>query len=181
MLDSRTVDKIKHVANTEYVRRALIKYFMDKGFTESFDRHLYPALLQDLPIILPFLASKVEVRPYAEEIDTAVGKAVLGWNLFVLGNQRMYLGDTHHNDLMTLARQIREGIILPGPISSARRQTTPKRVISFITRVLGDHESGYIDLMPAQHTPREPGSNYRHRNAMVGMPQQFFTRSGGMG
>ncbi len=169
------IDKIKHVTNTEFIRRALIKYFIDKGFTESFDRHLYPALLQDMPIVLPFLANKVEVRPYAEEIDTSIGKAVLGWNLFVLGNNRMYLGDTHHNDLATLARQIKEGFILPGHISSARRQTTPKKIITFVTRVLGDHEAGYIDLLPNQHAMIEPGSRYSP--SMSGMSQQFFTRS----
>ena len=137
---------------------------------------MYPALLQDLPVAIPVLASKVEIQPHAEELDTALGKATLGWNLFVLGNHRMYLGDTYHNDLKGLARQIKEGIILPERLSAARRQTTPRRVVTFITRVLDDHESGFIDLIPGQS--RDPGEYYKSRNSLMGMPQQFFSRSG---
>jgi len=175
-MDSIVVDKIKHVSNTEAVRRLLIRYFIDKGYTESFDRHIYPGLIQDLTMAIPILANKIEVEPHAEELDTSMGKAVLGWNLFVLGNHRMYLGDTYHNDLKGLARQIKEGIILPESIASARRQTTPRRIVTFITRVLSDHEAGYIDLVPAM-SGATPGDQYK-KNSMMGMPQQYFTRSG---
>lgn len=180
MLDSYTVDTIKHVANTEVIRRLLIKYFLAKGFTESFDRHLYPASVQDLPYVIPVLGNKVEVVPYAEEIDPAVGKARIGWNMFVLGNNRMYLGETYHNNLMDLARQIKTGLISPPMIrpGSARRQTTPRRVIAFVTRVLGDHQAGYIDLQPGSIPPRPPGEPYASRQVLAGMPQQYFTRSG---
>lgn len=126
---------------------------------------------------IPSLANKLEIVPHAENIDTSIGKAVLGWNLFVLGNQRMYLGDTHHNDLKGLARQIKTGIILPeSAFATARRQTTPRRVIAFITRVLGDHQAGYIDLAPGAMI-QDPGERYGMRGANS-MPQQFFTRSG---
>jgi len=179
-MDSRTVDTLKHVSNTEVIRRLLIKYFVDKGFFESFDRQLYPAAMQDLPFVVPALASKIEVVPHAENIDTALGKAVIGWNLFCLGNQRMYLGETHHNNLQDLARQIKSGMIMPeGTQSSARRQTTPRRVVAFLTRVLGDHQAGYVDLAPITRPVSQPGDVYgARRNAMSGMPQQFFTRSG---
>jgi hypothetical protein len=178
-MDSQIVDKLKHITNTEVIRRLLIKYFVDKGFVESFDRQMYPGIIQDLPMVIPALANKVEVVPHAEDIDTALGKAVIGWNLFVLGNQRMYLGETHHNNLQDLARQIHAGVIMPeGTMASARRQTTPKRIVSFLTRVLSDHQSGYVDLAPTTRPPSDPGQAYGGRNTMNGMPQQFFTRSG---
>ena len=177
-MDSYTVDKMKYLANTEVIRRLLIKYFMDKGFTESFDRQLYPSIMQDLTLAIPILMDKVEIVPFAEDIDALSGKAQLGWNLFVLGSHRMFLGNTQHNDLQDLARQIRSGIIsvpMEG-IASARRQTTPRRVVTFVTRVLGNHEAGYTDLTPntKQSMPGEP---YQSRGAMNGMPQQF-NRSG---
>jgi hypothetical protein len=179
-IDSYTIDHIKHVTNTEVVRRLLIKYFMDKGFTESFDRQMYPALMQDLPLVIPVLSNKLEIMPHAEEIDTSMGRAVLGWNLFVLGSQRMYLGETYHNSLHDLARQIRSGLIrVPeAGYHTARRQTTPRRVIAFITRVFGEHKHGYTDLNPATRPVMKPGEPYAARQTMSGMPQQFFTRAG---
>ncbi len=178
-MDSRDIDRIKHTANTEVVRRLLVKYFIDKGFTESFDKQVYPSIIQDLPYVIPILTNKVEITPFAEEVDPGVGKARLGWNLFVLGNQRMYLGETMHNDLRDLARQIHTGLIIPnGGSYSARKQTTPRRIVSFITRVLENHDAGYVDLSPNNIPPGMPGQVYGTKQTLSGMPQQFFTRSG---
>ena len=180
MIDARTIDRIKHVSNTEVVRRLLIQYFKYKQFGESFDRLLYPTLMQDLPRVIPILASKVEIVPHAVEIDPALGKAVLGWNLFVLGTNRMYLGESYHNNLIDLARQIKTGLInVPfGGHGTARRQTTPRRVITFITRVMGDNMAGYVDLNPLSRPIRSMDEPYRARGLMSGFPQQFFGRSG---
>lgn len=178
-MDSHTIENIKHVSNTEVIRRMLIRYFIEKGFTESFDRHLYPAILQDITMAIPQLTTKVEIVPFAEEVDTYQGKAVLGWNLFVLGNQRMYLGQTYHNDLRGLARQLQSGFLMipEGTVTNARRQTTPRRVITFITRVLESHQAGYVDLTVPMN-PKKVGEPYATKNSMMGMPQQFFSRSG---
>lgn len=178
-MDSLTIDRIKHTANTDVVRRLMIKYFIDKGFHESFDRQMYPALMQDLPMIIPSLANKVEIEPHAEEVDPSMGKAVLGWNLFILGNKRMFLGETYHNNLQDLARQIKTGLILvpEGGSATARRQTTPRRIIAFITRCLRDTKGGYIDLNPSNVPAGSPGEPYGQKGGM-GMPQQFFSRSG---
>lgn len=178
-MESATVDKLKHVANTEVIRRLLIKYMIDKGFTESFDKQIYPSLIQDMPYVVPVLANKLEIVPHAEEVDPTMGKAKLGWNMFVLGNHRMYLGETFHNNLRDLARQIHSGFIQPpnDTALSARKQTTPKRIITFVTRVLGDHEGGYVDLSPAPDR-KPPGSAYASKQALMGMPQQFFNKPG---
>lgn len=179
-INSYDIDQIKHLANTEVVRRLLVKYFIDKGFTESFDRQMYPALMQDLPMVIPALSNKLEIVPHAREIDQALGRATIGWNLFALGNQRMYLGETFHNSLTDLARQIRSGLIkVPEQgFNSAKRQTTPRRVISFVSRVLGDHEAGYVDLSPSTRPIMKPGEQFAQKQSMAGMPQQFFSRSG---
>jgi len=146
---------------------------------------MYPAMIQDLPYVIPVLASKLEVIPHAEDIDTTMSRAVLGWNLFALGNNRMYLGETYHNNLRDLARQIKSGSIsgpgvnvIPGSVSTARNQTTPKNVIMFVTRVLGDHKAGYTDLNPSTVPFRQPGDAFAAKQTLAGMPQQFFSRSG---
>lgn len=162
-MNSRSVDKIRHALNTDAVRRMLIQYFIGKGYTESFDRVMYPGLIQDLSVACPILSTKVEVVPHCVEIDPIGQRAVLGWNLFVLGTQRMYLGETHHRDLAELARQIQSGMItstqggmvMPTegiPHGVARRQVTPRQVIIFLTRVLGRHDSGYVDLTPPKQS-----------------------------
>ncbi len=177
-IDSYDVDRFKHVLNTEVVRRLLIKYFIDKGFTESFDRQMYPAIMQDVSMVIPALSNKLEIVPHAQEIDTSMGRAVLGWNLFALGSQRMYLGETYHNSLHDLARQIRSGLVrVPeAGYHTARRQTTPRRVIAFVTRVLGDHEAGYTDLNPSTRPIRQPGEPFQAKQTMMGLGSQYFTR-----
>lgn len=175
-MDSRSLDKIKFAANNEVIRRTLIQYFIAKGYKDSFDRLLYPASLQDLPRAIPILASKIEVLPYAADIDAAQGRAVIGWNLFVLGNHRMFIGETYHNNLIDLAKQIRSGNI-PVDNHNARKQTTPRKVIMFISRVLGSHKFGFVDLKPSTQPVIAPDEPFRVRGAMTGMPQQFFTRT----
>lgn len=180
-MDARSIDKIKHIVNTEVVRRMLIQYFQLKGFGESFERLMYPSIIQDLPLAIPMLGSKIEVVPFASEIDPALGKAVIGWNMFVLGNHRMYLGETYHNNLLDLARQIKSGMIKPpeGTYSTARRQTTPKRVVSFITRILENCKAGYVDINPMTRPARPIEEPFRARGAMMGMGsgQGYFQRS----
>jgi hypothetical protein len=177
-MDSQDIDRIKHLSNTEAVRRLLIRYFIDKGFDRCFNRQLYPAAIQDLPMAIPVLANKIEIVPQVEELDIALNRAVLSWNLFVLGNRRMYLGDTFHNNLQDLARMIRQGAICPaayGPI--ARRQSTPKKVVMFITKVLGESEAGYVYLIPPTRDVKSIGEPFAHKQTMMGMPQQFFSRT----
>lgn len=168
--------RIKHAANTEAVRRMLIKYFIERGFTESFDRSVNPVQIQDLPIMTTGLENKIEVEPHAIEIDPRTSRAVLGWNLYVLGNQRIYLGETHHNNLLELARQIKQGMIVAEAITMTQRCTTPRRIITFIERVLANHEGGYVDLTPRARPPANQPRSFRNYGGA--QDSQFYTRSG---
>ena len=178
-MDSYDIDRIRQTVNVEVVRRLMIKYFMDKGFVESFDRQLYPSLIQDLPAIIPAIAMKIEIMPHVEELDISQGKAIIGWNLFVLGTHRMYLGETYHNNLKDLARQIKAGQILvpEGVVATATRQTTPRRIIHFIMRVLEHKKAGHIDLSPTTGITSPPGEPYGNKNSM-NMSNQYFSKSG---
>jgi len=174
-MDAGTSDRIKHAANTDAVRKALIQYFMTKGFDRSFDRMMYPSILQDLPVFVPMLEQKIEIVPHAMAVDPAGGKATMGWNLFVLGTHRMYLGESYHDNIIDLARQIGNGIIeVPERgFGAAKRQTTPRRIVAFITRVLGEHKDGYIDL-----TQATAGTANQPNRVANNMANQFFTKSG---
>ncbi len=178
-IDSYDIDQIKHIANAEAIKRHLIKYFVDKGF-ESFNKQIFPPILQDITLKIPILASKIEVIPNVEQIDVTIDKATLTWNLFVLGNQRMYLGQTFHNGLANLARQIRSGYIgsdQAGPDITSRHTTTPKKIIFFISRVLNSNEAGYVDLKPVNIQFQNPTDRYKLKHSLHGLPNQFFTRS----
>jgi len=178
-MESTDLEKIRHVSNTDVVRKLLIRYFIDKGFENSFDRQVYPSNLQDMTAVIPILSSKIEIVPHCVDIDTALGRAVLGWNLFVLGDHRMYIGETYHNNLHDLARQIKNGMLSNTDQfeGQATRTTTPRKIVTFVCRVFGDHKSGYIDLSPANNV-KQPGDAFVAKQTMNAVPGQFFGRSG---
>lgn len=170
--------RIKQAANTEAVRRILIKYFIDRGYTESFDRSVNPVMIQDLPYANIGMDTKVEIEPHALDIDPTTGRGVLGWNLFVLGNQRIFLGETYHNSLLELARQIKSGQIQPAAVTGTRRCTTPRRIITFIERVLGDRDGGHVDISPRDRPMAVRPRAYRPLGNAGSQESQFYSRSG---
>lgn len=174
-MDINFVDKLRATLNNEVAERLLVRYFMSKGFEKtSLDRLIYPPLLQDMQFAITEMADKIEVTPYVKNINPMSDTAELGWNLFVLGNQRCFLGESSHVGLKRLALQLQHGQILAED-QSASRQTTPRRIISFIVRVLQAHTEGYINL-----TPRIIPLPYQQPRASgLGMAQQFWGRPGG--
>jgi hypothetical protein len=178
-MDSSDIERIRHSTNTDVIRKLLIKYFIDKGYENTFETQVYPQILQDLTSVIPVLTSKIEIVPHCVEIDTALGRAVLGWNLFVLGDHRMYLGETYHNNLHDLARQIKQGMMnnTSETQGQSTRTTTPRKIVTFICRVLDNNKSGYIDLSPTG-TVKQPGEAYVAKQTLNAMPGQYFGRSG---
>lgn len=144
--------RIRAALNQELIRRLLIRYFTQKGFDENFDRKIYPPQLQDLPLQIPQLMGKIEIQPYVEDIDPNTGVIRLGWNMFVLGTRRMCLGESTHTNLS----EVRTAIM--GPLSALNHRThaTPRRIIEFIVKVLGQSENGDIASLPKNMMTR-PG------------------------
>jgi hypothetical protein len=168
-MDHGFIDRMRKVLNADVARRLMIKYFIGKGFN-NFDTLLYPGSIQDMPFVIPEMADKIEIIPHSNNIDPIQDKAELGWNLFVLGTQRCYLGETYHHGLKTLAMQIQQGRVMSEDLM-ATRQTTPRRIIQFVSRVLETHKAGYLDLaartMPMDLQNRGLGSG------MAATGQQF--------
>ena len=155
-------DKLESVFNKELISRLLVKYFHDKGFTENFDNRVYPPIMQDLPELIPELSGKVELEAFAEEIDPTSGFAKLGWNLFALGNQRMYLGQTEHSDLQELAQQLESSTPImseDGGQEGSRRTRSARDIVTWLSGVLSRSESGIIRTVGERTTqPSAMGS-----------------------
>jgi len=151
MADKFLVDKIKRVFNDEYLRRNLIKYFVDKGF-DNFNKKIYAPVLQDLPYLVPELVNKVEIVPFVKESNPATGQVNMGWNLFVLGTNRVDLGDSLHNNMNEFHQA------LNGPPSSGAYNAlkTPKELIDFIMVVLQNSKSGMVQPQPHGTTVTMP-------------------------
>jgi len=137
-------DDLEYTLNGEYARRLLIRYFSEKGFAEDFDKKVYPPLLQDMIDEIPALEGKVELVPYVAELDPNGTWARLGWNIFILGNQRMHLGETEHANLQELARQMDSGNYVVSEGSSARRMRSARDIVEWVTRVLQSSKAGLI-------------------------------------
>jgi hypothetical protein len=172
---SQIADKLRVALNNDVAERLLVRYFMSKGFDkDTFDHSIYPPVMQDMQYAISEMSDKLEVVPYVSNIDPLGDTAKLGWNLFVLGNQRCYLGETFHMGLKRLTLQLQHGQILSED-QSATHQTTPRRVIKFVSRVFQSHADGYINL-----TPRIIPLPYQHPRASgLGMAQQFWSKPGG--
>lgn len=176
-MDHQFIDKFRHTLNADVARRLMIRYFMSKGF-DNFDTLLYAPMVQDMPYAIAEMSDKIEIIPHSVNIDPAGDKAELGWNLFVLGSHRQYLGETYHHGLKMLAMQLQQGHVLSEDMM-ATRQTTPRRIIHFVSRVLTTHKQGYLDLTPRTVPQGQQGP--RAGGAGSGMAGQFFSRAGGGG
>jgi len=143
-------DKLENAFAQELIRKLVVKYFHQKGFGENFDEKVYPPLISDIGESIPELAGRLEVEPFAAEVDPTTGQARLGWNLFVLGSQRMYLGETQHAELSNLAKQLENtDSHMPGEIDEyapARFTRTARDIVNFIVRALRHKEAGIAGI-----------------------------------
>jgi hypothetical protein len=165
--DQIMVDKVRYVLNAELIKRSLTKYFVNKGF-EDFKTLVYSPMIQDLPKAIPELAHKVEVIPFVKEVLPATGQVTIGWNLFVLGVNRMELGDSTHANMGDLQR----AIYGPAPQSLARNMKSPKDIVQFIVKVMKSSQDGMIQPSPAGYVSGPDNTN-------VNRPKLGSTESGG--
>jgi hypothetical protein len=156
MLSDKQLNVINQTLNETYIRRLLVRYFSERGFEESFDRRIFPPQMQDIPESIPEIGHQLEIVPFVEDIDPHSGYGRVGWNLFVMGNQRLYLGETEHANMNELARQMddaQNGVIdvLEEGVSTSRA-ATPRRIVSFITRILSGSSNGFRTVIPDEAT-----------------------------
>jgi len=145
------VDNVRRAANLEKVRRCLIKYFISKVGKDGMNRVIDPNCLLDLTTQISPLYTKIEIVPHAEDMKLLEDQITIGWNLFVLGNQQMYLGRNVHSEIMNTINNLKHGM----PAANTRKVefgVTPKKIIAFILRVLDKHRDGYVPWIEPQRT-----------------------------
>lgn len=160
------LERLKRVFNNEFLKRSMIKYFTEKGF-DNFNKTIYAPVLQDLPYMVPELLNKVEIVPYVKETNPATGQFLIGWNLFVIGMNRMDLGDSFHNNMNELKQAVNGP---PNGPANYNALKSPKDIIDFIMAILENSRSGLIQ--PQQDMPNAP-------SVPVNRPKVGPTGSGG--
>ena len=145
------IDNVRRAANLEKVRRHLIRYFVCKVGKEGMNRIIDPCCILDLTVQISPLSTKIEVMPHAEDMKLLEDQITIGWNLFVLGNQQMYLGRNFHSSIMNTINDLKHGM----PTVNTRSTefgATPKKIIAFILRVLEKHRDGYVPWVEPQRS-----------------------------
>jgi hypothetical protein len=132
---STLIDRIRQGLNREFVLRSLIRYFFEKGFGESFDAHIYPPSIQDIGTKVPHFEDVIEVVPHVDGIYAGQGIVRLGWNLFVLGTRRMYLGKTTHKNLT----ELKHASVPAGQVLEST--ATPRAIVKFVLSAISDDKA----------------------------------------
>lgn len=135
-MNTRLLKDLRKALNKEITKNALKHYFVEKGLTE--DTLVMPNMLADMEHVIPEVYGKVEIRGYADEFDPFTGVAKIGWNLFVLGHKRMFLGRTIHNRVTDLVAGA-----IPEHVEQAEPERTVKEVLQFIISCLGQSKHGF--------------------------------------
>lgn len=135
--------KIRRLLNEELIRKLLTKYFNTKGCGDL-EKEIYPPSLQDICVQVPQIMGKVEIVPCVEDMDPFTGNVRIGWNLFVLGNNRMFLGESNHKSMTELK------VKAFGPMVNEQVKTSgivsPKNIIEFVIKILGSSKNGFVDI-----------------------------------
>lgn len=130
-------EAIKQILLKELLRRELGEYFEKKNM--SLEKGVYPPAMQDMPVLVPRLVEHVEIVPFVDDIDPTSGLVRLGWNLYLLGNIRMFLGKSTHKNM----NEIKDPSSIQNPKFMPDKIATPERIIKFISEELSKHK---IDL-----------------------------------
>ena len=145
-MDARLLRSITKAVDGEVIRRLLTEYFKTKEV--KLNSPIQPNLIADLPQMVPQLASKVEVIPNAEDIDPATGAIKLEWNLFVLGNIRLNLGQSTHANINEITAPTQKEFV------ELETCKTPKIIIEFIVKHLSNCKAG--NLFGGPQTAAQP-------------------------
>ena len=136
------VGRVGVVLGRELVRRLLVRYFVGKGVGDFGDR-VVPVQVGDLGGV-PGLVGKVEVVPYVVDVFPESGGVRLGWNLFVLGCHRLFLGESFHASLVDVDQVVRGPLCGGGGGGGGVGGVTVGEVVDFVVGVLGGDREGVV-------------------------------------
>lgn len=167
-MDPKLLNNIRNILGIVAIKKVLSEYMENKQINPG--TLVYPPMIQDLQCI-PEISNRVELVPFMEELDPASGYIKVGWNLFVLGTNRKFLGYTVHESLEDLQQ--------PEPSKQSKEHslcyTTGEEVLDFIVETLQKYNEDHISLGPMKseapqvYGAKMPISNaYYERNKSVG-------------
>lgn len=134
---------LKKAITNDVLKKDLVQYFINKVERDGLDTTHSPILWQDLLDTMPYLNGYIELIPHNEYLNVAKDEINIGWNIFVLGIQRMYIGSTKHKHLKKTASEFKTGYISPTKYYDSN--VTPRQIIAFICRVIKDSNLTHID------------------------------------
>jgi len=171
--DDALVDRLKRRLSKVFGHKKLVEYFNRKGFTD-FDEYVYPPMLQDLPMIIQEFRNKVEITPFSQRVDPTTGVVMIGWNMFVLGINRSFLGYSYHQSAQDLKRAFGARPELPHEPKKRVRD-----VIDFIVETLDKNRDGLLDpvMVGLQPSRAAKVDGYAHQ----GMASSPGSSGGGSG
>jgi hypothetical protein len=168
-MDPKLLNNIRNILGIVTVKKQLNEYLENKEIHPN--ALIYPPLLQDIPDSIPEIANKVEIIPFMEELDPTSGFVKVGWNMFVMGTNRKFLGYTVHESLNDLQRSTPTKKNLEHSLCYA----TGDDVVSFIVETLQKYNEDNVALGPMQFkSPQTYGSKmpvsnaYYEKNKSVG-------------
>lgn len=141
-MNSKLLKDIQQVVAKEAAKKALQLYFENKGFKNP-DALVIPSQISDISLGVPEFGNRLEVVGYNEQYDPFTGVAKVGWNLYVNGSNRMYLGETVHNSVSDLISGN-----TPQHADLATPEHTVNEICSFIMKTFNASKDGFERLPP---------------------------------
>ena len=175
-MNATLANKIRRILTGHATRTSLEQFFETAGV--EMDEPLYPPLIREMMSRVPIVSTRVEIKPHVVELDPTTNAVRVGWNLFVMGNNRLYLGTSVHESMEDLNRQ---AIINGEKSDTSERFTTPKQIINFIIDTLNEHEQApplgpIMYQQPTMPQPKMPPlGSYYERNRSLGTARAIGT------
>lgn len=127
--------RLEHRIGKEIATKTLTEYMNQHGY-DNMNLLVYPPSIHDIAF-QPDTFKKVELVAFPEETDPTSNAVTVGWNLFVLGTNRLYLGSTTHNSIADLqGGGLNEG-------AEQNLEKTAGEVVDFIVRILETNQHGF--------------------------------------
>jgi hypothetical protein len=106
-------NEITKILELEILKKQIEEYFINNctiDENEELATHkINPILLANLPFRVAPLSNLVEVIPHIKEINMSNGEIIIGWNFFIDGINRLYLGSTKFEDFNKMIQAIKNG------------------------------------------------------------------------
>jgi len=155
---------IKKIIQMEIIRKNLKDYFKSLGLDD--DDILYPPLIRNMPMQVPMIGSKLEVVPFVKEIDPATKFVKLGWNLFVYGTDRKFLGYSVHESFANLDTIVNNDFIFNDLDTNVSVGDVIEFIVGTIEKKKADNNFNYPIVQPTTNicmprTPDPVGGQYR--------------------